>query len=177
MELLDINAQAAWHRTSRTAPFRDYLPDQWQSERRLLNQWGRWVLSNNHSSVQTFCGMSYYGTPRTIMDKIWECGAINQEEVTGYADSTVHVTNYLMHEIDRYMECLRRWMPWVYRALLARHLREFVGNPRQRRTEFQLATAIYGVTPKTSFSRFSHDCDMGYAMLQLRLMNYSLAIA
>ncbi len=106
------------------------------------------------------------------MDKIWECGAIDEDEVTGYADTPM-VTNYLMHEIDRYMDAVLRYMPRVYRALMARHLRVVCGTRMLISSERRMAVALYELPANRAHSRFRHDCDMGYAMLQLRLMNYS----
>ncbi len=149
-----------------------YDYSQWQSERRLLSQWGRWAKSDNHSSIQYSCGLSYYGTPKTIMDKIWECGAIDEAEVTGYADPPV-CSNYLMQEIERYMDAVMRYMPWVYRALIARHLRVVDGARMLISSERRMAVALYELPADRAHNRFRHDCDMGYAMLHLRLMNYS----
>lgn len=103
------------------------------------------------------------------MDKIWECGAADEQDVTGYADSTPQVTNYLMHEIDRFMGCLQRHIPSVYRALVARHLRLV---PNQKFSERRFSAMLYGITSDSSHRQFCHDCDMGYATLQIRLMNY-----
>lgn len=111
------------------------------------------------------------------MDRIWNCGAMTAEEVTGYADSKPHVTNYLMHELDLFMGCLQRHMPRIYRALVARHLRVVPGSTERAYSERRMAVVLYGITSDSSHRQFRHDCDMGYATLQIRLMNYLRQVA
>ncbi len=103
------------------------------------------------------------------MDRVWSYGAASEEDVTGYAEET-QSDNSIFHEIDRFMMALQRFMPEVYRALIARHLRVVPERTDYRMTEQRMAWQLYGQRNATAYLQFCQDCAVGYISLQIRLL-------
>lgn len=144
---------------------------EWRSEWRILSHWSYWVARGNEVTVYTNCGLTKDGSPHTIMDKIWECGAADAEDVTGYAGE-VHVPDYVIPEVDRFMQAIQPLMPDTYHALVARHRRIVHGHLVRMRNERWIARALFGGHAGEAHMRLCQQCEIGYGMLRLRLQNF-----
>ena len=144
---------------------------EWRSERRMISHWSYWVTRGNQVTLHSMCGLTPEGSPHTIMDKIWECGAADEDAVTGYAgDLRVH--DYVIPEVDNFMSKISALMPTTYEALIARHRRIVNGRAILIHNERWIARCLYGGRAGEAHARLCRYCEIGYGMLRIRLENF-----
>lgn len=139
---------------------------QWAAEIRLLNRWARWCLNGNHSEIMRLCGLTWAGSPKSIMARIWEYGAVNTEAVTGYAGDLPPAPDIESQEVDRFMSALKPIQPEAFTAILARHARIVNGEQVLIRSEGWIARAVYGFTEDNSRKSLTRHCEAGYSALR-----------
>ena len=138
----------------------------WAPEIRLLNRWARWCINGNQGEIMRLCGLTWAGSPKSIMARIWECGAETEEAVTGYARELPPTPDFDSHEVDRFMVALRPIRPEAYTAILARHARIVHGEQVLIRSEGWIARALYGFTEDNSRKSLTRHCESGYSALR-----------
>ncbi|MDE2103511.1 MAG: hypothetical protein KGL39_40095 [Patescibacteria group bacterium] len=131
-----------------------------------MERWARWCHCGDSTTVMSLCGLTWAGSPHTIMGRIWECGAVDQSEVTGYSDAP-REGDPEPQQTDQFMARAKDLTPGPYYALVARHLRIVNGEPVLMRSERWMAQALYGLSARASWDRLATDCVAGYAALRL----------
>lgn len=138
----------------------------WAAEIRLLNRWARWCLNGNQGEIMRLCGLTWAGSPKSIMARVWESGAADEEAVTGYARELPPVHDFGSQEVDCFMAALRPIQPEAHTAILARHARVVNGEHILTRSESWIGRAVYGYTENNSRKALTRDCESGYAALR-----------
>ncbi|MDE2107104.1 MAG: hypothetical protein KGL39_58395 [Patescibacteria group bacterium] len=139
---------------------------QWAQEIRLLNRWARWCINGNHGEIMRLCGLTWAGSMRTIMERLWECGAAEEKDVTGYASEPPPLPDFASQEVDKFMTALRSIHPESHRAILGRHARIVHGEFVLIRSHGWVAQALYGRSRRASEQALDTDCNLGYAALR-----------
>lgn len=138
---------------------RDTTPG-WPIERAMLDYWARWLRRNR-----------YLGAPATHpkcnIGKVMDLGMPTGP--TRYSDEAV--------DVDEEAEIVQQFMldqmsdnHRIYRALVARHLRELIDEKGIRHAqdgakEKDMAPRIYGGSVSAAVRRMQRDCNEGYERL------------
>lgn len=139
----------------------------WAPEIRLLNRWARWCINGNQGEIMRLCGLTWGASPKSVMARLWECGAVEESDVTGYAPELPPPADTDSQLVDAFMSVLGPILPTAHAALVARHRRMVRGESFLIRSESWIAKALYGMRSGSgSWRRLNIDCEAGYRALR-----------
>lgn len=139
---------------------------EFQSERKMFNRWAIWCLRGDNHLLMRLCGLSWAGSPRTVMSELWFRGAVAEADVTGYAAEIAPVPDEESVQVDRFMTEINARLPAVHVALMARHRRMIHGELILTRPEWWIACALYCRRRSRSHQMLAEACERGYVELR-----------
>lgn len=144
--------------------------DGWRTERRFLMLWAVWCLRDDMSEIKRMCGLTPAGSPFTTMRRIYDLGAVSQEDVTGYA-AEVPPPPDIELETDAFMTALEPIQPDTHEALVARHRRIVHGKVDLEASESRLCGLLFPtLSRRHACKRLTSRCEDGYGALRRWLL-------
>lgn len=145
--------------------------DTWEPEIAALRGWVHWCAGNDHGEIARLCGVTFSGSPRTIMR--WDQGAPNPQDAHGYAE-TAPMPDYRSRAVNEFMADLRQRLPASYAAILAKHYGIVDGHSSAVRSLQWIAEALYQAGACQSLGLLERDCSSGYAALREWLRDHTV---
>lgn len=127
--------------------------------------WGRWVSREHDLSIMHECGLTWAGSPPSLLPSVAEEG-----ELVGLVEYLPREPSRLVHigeQVDEFATALREVDVETHRALTARHRRVVDGTQFLTRPESYIARALYiGLPAGPAQMQLSRACDRGYRLLK-----------
>jgi len=137
---------------------------EYAAERAYFIVWGRWVEREHELSVMHECGLTWAGSPPSLLPSIAEEG-----ELVGLVEYLPSAPARLMHlgeQVNEFATALREVDLMTHNALTARHRRIVDGARYLVSSEARIAQALYSQRPGPAQMQLSRDCERGYRLLR-----------